>query len=102
MDAVDNFFEPRVITNNSLFVKHNDPTELGNVMNSSWDKDFFATNLHPKYISANSTLVNKISGYNGHIVIRVKPGGGEYNVYMLDDTNFEYRIKSIHGPYTSK
>ena len=102
MDAVDNFFEPRVITNNSLFVKHNDPTELGSVMNSSWDKDFFATNLHPKYISANSTLVNKISGYNGHIVIRVKPGGGEYNVYMLDDTNFEYRIKSIHGPYTSK
>ena len=102
MDNATNFFEPRVIANNSLYVKHNDPENLGSVMDSSWDKDFFATNLHPKYISANSALVNKFSGYNGHIVIRVKPGGGEYNVYMLDDTNFEYRIKSIHGPFLSK
>ena len=103
MRADNNFFEPRVIVNNSLFSKHCNPELLNTyIMGESWDKDFFATNLHPKYISANSALVNKFSGYNGHIVIRVKPGGGEYNVYMLDDTNFEYKIKSIHGPYTSK
>ena len=38
----------------------------------------------------------------GHIVIRVANGGGEFYVYMLDDTDFEYKVKSIHGPYTSK
>lgn len=103
MQNDNNFFEPQVIVSNSLFRKHCDPSLISTyITGESWYNSFFATNLHPKYISANSTLVNKISGYNGHIVIRVKPGGGEYNVYMLDDTNFEYRIKSIHGPYTSK
>lgn len=36
------------------------------------------------------------------IVIRVANGGGEFYVYMLDDTDFEYKVKSIHGPYNSK
>jgi hypothetical protein len=46
--------------------------------------------------------VSKITGYDGHIVIRVANGGGEFYVYMLDDTDFEYKVKSIHGPYNSK
>ena len=103
MQNDNNFFEPQVIVSNSLFRKHCDPSLISTyITGESWYNSFFATNLHPKYISANQSLVNQFSGYNGHIVIRVKPGGGEYNVYMLDDTNFEYRIKSIHGPYTSK
>ena len=43
-----------------------------------------------------------MSGKNGHVVIRVKEGGDEFYVYMLDDSDFEYRVKSIHGPYNSK
>ena len=38
----------------------------------------------------------------GQIVIRVANGGGEFYVSMLDDTDFEYKVKSIHGPYNSK
>lgn len=98
-----NFFEPRVIASVSLYNKHCNPGLLNNyIMNESWDKDFFATNLHPYYISQNQSLVKQFSGYNGHIVLRVAPGGKTFYVYMLDDTNFEYKIKSIHGPYTSK
>ncbi len=64
----------------------------------SWEKDFFVTNLAEEYIEENPEMAEKLAGYNGHIVVRVAPGGSEYYVYMLDDNDFEYRVKSIHGP----
>ena len=43
-----------------------------------------------------------MTGYDGHIVIRVSKGGDSYYVYMLDDNDFNYNVKSVHGPYNSK
>ena len=100
-----NNFNPRVIVNQNFYKKQPDPGHVADLMNniySFWVKDFFTTNLHPQYIKANPSVVEKMNGYDGHIVIRVKPGGDEYNVYMLDDTDFLYKVKSVHGPYTSK
>ncbi len=36
----------------------------------------------------------------GHVVVRVAPGGDSYMVYTLEDSDEEYTVKSIHGPYT--
>ena len=36
---------------------------------------------------------------NGHVVIRVAPGGGRFWVFQLDDANNIYRIKSVEGPF---
>ncbi len=44
----------------------------------------------------------KLSSHNGHVVIRVEKGGARYRVYVLDDTNYEYRIKQIDGPFKSE
>ena len=99
------FFNPRVIVNQNFYTKQPDATIVKKIMDnvySFWVKDFFTTNLHPQYIAANKEAVDKMTDYNGHIVIRVAKGGEEFNVYMLDDTNFEYKVKSIHGPYNSK
>ena len=68
----------------------------------SFAEGFFATNIHPSIIEANRELIDRVSGYNGHIVLRVTPGGKSFYVYMLDDSNFKYKVKSIHGPYQSK
>lgn len=35
----------------------------------------------------------------GHLVVRVAPGGSSYMVYVLDDGDFNYRIKAKYGPY---
>lgn len=55
--------------------------------------------------SQNKTLLNDVSGnmksWGGHIVVRVAPNG-EYKVYVLDDNNQQYKVKSIHGKYFSK
>ena len=38
----------------------------------------------------------------GHIVIRVSPGGKEYHVYRLTDSDESGLIKSTDGPYNAK
>lgn len=46
--------------------------------------------------------LQKLTANQGHIVIRVAPGGGSYSVYVLDDTQESFRIRSLHGPYESR
>ena len=99
------FFTPRVIVNQNFYKKQPDVAHVNDIMDSKWTfwvKDFFTTNLHPQYVTEHKSVVDKMTDYDGHIVIRVANGGDSYYVYLLDDTNFEYNVKSIHGPYNSK
>ena len=43
---------------------------------------------------------SKFSATGGHVVVRMQPGGSSYYVFVLDDSDFEYRVLSIHGPYS--
>lgn len=45
---------------------------------------------------------DRFNSTNGHVVVRVSPGGDRYYVYILDDTNEDYKVKNIFGPYGSK
>ena len=49
-----------------------------------------------------SSVVSKLAGLGGHIVVRVSPGGQRYYIYLLDDTNETYKVKQIYGPYQCK
>ena len=93
-------FDPQVILNHSFAANKPHPEPLTRVLPNC--KGFFSTNIHPDIAAANKELIERLSGYDGHIVLRVKPGGKKFYVYMLDDSDFEYRVKSIHGPYKSK
>jgi hypothetical protein len=61
-------------------------------------RDIFATNMHEanRMVIANFNLTSE----HGHIVVRVARDG-TYRVFVLDDSAETYRVKSIHGPYTS-
>ena len=37
----------------------------------------------------------------GHIVVRVSPGGKQYEVIVLDDAVEEGNVKARFGPYTA-
>jgi hypothetical protein len=39
---------------------------------------------------------------DGHIVVRVLPGGKTYYILILNDENEKNEIWSIHGPYETK
>lgn len=67
-----------------------------------WDAlDTFITNTcsAQKEYSGYSTH-NK--GADGHIVVRVLPGGDQYYVYVLKDFDRNMVVKTICGPYTSR
>jgi hypothetical protein len=66
------------------------------------DRDVFATNLHKAARVVIGDLTEKMKSTQGHIVIRVAPDGEQYHIYILDDSNTKYKIKSIFGPYGSK
>jgi hypothetical protein len=38
----------------------------------------------------------------GHIVVRVEPGGDRYWVVILDDTSESFCVTAVHGPYHSR
>ena len=93
-------FDPKVALNHGFSSVKPNPDLLEYVL--PYVEGFFSTNIHPAISEANPVAVSKVAGHSGHIVLRVLPGGEYFNVYVLDDSSFDYKVKSIHGPYTSK
>lgn len=58
----------------------------------------YFTCIDPVISTPNAKLYDRCH-YNGHVVIRVKPGGDEFWVFQLDDTNTLYKVKSVEGPF---
>ena len=62
--------------------------------------DIFITNTCPEMTSY--ARWSQVKGSNGHIVVRVAPGGDTYWVYVLSDSDRKKNVTKINGPYTSK
>ncbi len=46
--------------------------------------------------------LEKLTATQGHLVVRVAPGGASYQMIVLEDSDESFRIKSVHGPYESR
>lgn len=44
----------------------------------------------------------KIAGTQGHVLVRVEPGGARYRVIVIDDTKVDGAVLSVHGPYVAR
>jgi beta-lactamase superfamily II metal-dependent hydrolase len=63
-------------------------------------RDLFATNM----LQANKDVIGPLidrsyKSLQGHILVRVLPGGGSYYVVILDDTVETLKVKEVFGPY---
>ncbi len=66
-------------------------------------RDLFATNILEANKLFNGTIIERsYKSMQGHIVVRVLPGGKEYYVIILDDSREDMPVKAIFGPYRSK
>jgi beta-lactamase superfamily II metal-dependent hydrolase len=66
-------------------------------------RDLFATNM----LEANKNVIGPAleqayKSMDGHILVRVLPGGKSYYVIILNDENEENEIWAVHGPYETK
>jgi beta-lactamase superfamily II metal-dependent hydrolase len=64
-------------------------------------RQVFATDVHP---AAREVVggIERIASGQGHIVLRVAPGGDEYRVVIVDDTSESHRVTKVFGPYKSR
>lgn len=94
---------PRIFIIQSWAPSHPSPSVISRMM-SSWTypgpRDVFSTNMMEETWTVIGSRIDEMKSWQGHIVIRVNPGGDNYMIYILDDTSESFRIKAIHGPYT--
>lgn len=66
-------------------------------------RDVFATGMSPESREVIGPIMDSIyKSYGGHVVVRVAPGGDQYEVFVLNDTNDRREIVKRFGPYLSK
>lgn len=98
--------EPDVIVTQSFYVRAIQPDtaairRISERRGEGAGRMYF-TNIDPSLTAAAPELYARSAGIGGHVVIRVAPGGREYRVYLLDDSDMEYRIKQADGPFFCK
>lgn len=62
-------------------------------------RSLYITSTHPRILEEMPELSEKAASLNGHVVIRVLPGGKKYYVYVLDDCDPKYRVVHRDGPF---
>ena len=62
----------------------------------------FATNMIEANQLVIGPLLDRLASSQGHIVIRVAPGGATYQVFILDDATETYQVRKLIGPFTSE
>jgi hypothetical protein len=65
-------------------------------------RDVFATNMLEANRLVIGPLLDRLLSAQGHIVVRIAPGGASYQVIILDDAAESYAVKAVHGPYESR
>ncbi|HZE86201.1 MAG TPA: hypothetical protein VE035_17900 [Puia sp.] len=66
-------------------------------------RDFFATNMMEANELVIGPLIQQVyKSRQGHILVRVLPGGKNYYVIILEDGDRSRLVKNVFGPYTSK
>lgn len=93
---------PRVFIIQYWSPGHPAVNSLSNMQSSSaypGPRDIFSTNMMEETRVVIGAAIDSFKSQQGHIVVRVEPGGNSFMIYILDDSNENYLIKSVHGPY---
>lgn len=90
-----------VIVHNWRDIQPN-PATISRMFDANGDCQIFTTNMSDANKVRLGTNFPKLRSTQGHIVVRVSPGGDEYFIYELDDSNMEYNVRKVFGPYRSK
>lgn len=66
-------------------------------------REVFSTGMSPESRQVIGPIMDSIyKSYGGHVVIRVAPGGDQYEVYVLNDADKRRDVMKRFGPYKSK
>lgn len=101
-EATMEILKPQVMVTQSFYVRVIQPDQdIIQRIAKEGTRQYF-TNIDNSLIQEFPDAYKDCAGIGGHVVIRVMPGGNEYYVLMLDDTDNAYHVKSIDGPFKCK
>ena len=66
------------------------------------ERDVFSTAMTDANAAVLADWIGQLKAREGHIVVRVAPGGATYQVLVLDNRTESFRVLSMHGPYESR
>lgn len=95
---------PRVIVIHT--VRNNQPSPQGTERMVSTQtypgpRDLFATQVLPEARAEIGQHIGSFSSTQGHVVVRVDPGGETYHVYVLNDSDERFMVQEKFGPYAT-
>jgi beta-lactamase superfamily II metal-dependent hydrolase len=109
LDSTNTFFletlQPRVVVIPAWHATHPDHGVLRRLLSPGiypGPRDLFTTTLLDAPRAIFSYLGHPFKSTEGHILIRVAPGGSQYTILILDDQDESYRITAIGGYYDSR
>jgi beta-lactamase superfamily II metal-dependent hydrolase len=109
VDAMNESFiastQPQVFVIQAWNARHTNLTTLRAMSSTELypeKRTVLSTNIHGFSENYIGKYMNQISGYGGHIVIKVQPGGDTYKVYLLSAEDESMTIKSVFGPFTCR
>lgn len=94
---------PRVFIVPSWYVAHASILPLRRMLSQKLypgDRDVFATCMMDAAKQVDRQFVGQVKSTDGHILVRVAPGGGEFRVIVTDNNDDEDRVKAQFGPWT--
>ncbi len=108
-DAVNENFikalQPRVWIEQVWTADHPGHEVLIRIMSKLYEgpRDLFATNM----MEANKLVIGGLidqayKSTQGHILVRVMPGGKNYYIIILDDAGTSRQVKAVFGPYAKR
>ena len=80
------------------------PATLKRVYKANASVRIFCTNLAESNVATLKSEGIDPSSFlttGGHVVVRVLPEGKKYYIYVLDDSNLEFKVKAKFGPFTA-
>lgn len=95
---------PRVHIIQASCPTHPSPNSLAGMLSTQvypGPRDVFSTSIMEEATVAIGPTIDKLKSQQGHIVVRVSPGGDTYMIYILDDSTEEFKVTAVHGPYNS-
>ena len=101
-DLLLNQLKPHTVVAHVWRDVHPNPVTVGRMYAQDKDAQVFTTNMSSANQARLAEYIARMKATQGHIVVRVKPGGEEYMVYVLNDNNEDYTVKAVYGPYQSK
>lgn len=89
---------PRVWVIPSWHIAHPDMLQLERMFSERLypgPRDVVATSVMRENLLANGRLTNKLLGSDGHVVVRVPPGGDRFHVAVTDNRNEDDRVLHV-------